>query len=368
MPKREERESSTNRRAEIPDSDDLWRKPDRDPDPAIPVARVRRTKARGLLRSAEQWTETHPREASEAFRAFAKHADGSPSAHAIADLVAQLLTGDLMRPAPPIIHQPDDPNGVRWGFFHLSTDRDAFIEQLLGRPVPAHPRYARRPAIRGDVAPSAEEEESVVGREPLRSPRGNRRTAELSSAVRWAAREAFLDPALRAAAGDLAGRNPASFVELPTAKVLIGALENRPGWRRLDVGTVELSFTFANPPIGWVGFAFWLPGEPLLRPLRRDSAAHLRYLFDFVVAPWNRWLDPRTRREAALVVLGGGAGLSIRGVAERMRSRHPELYRDERPDVTMRRIYRLSARLQPERRAFKANARRKGDRSFTARG
>ncbi len=362
MPKREERESSTNRRAEIPGSEDVWEELARDPGLALPQARVRRRKARGLLRSSEQWTEAHPREASEALRVYAKHAGTSPSAQAMADVVDQLLNGDLLMSAPPVIQQSKGPNGVRCGFFHLYTDRDAFIEQLLGRPVPQRPRYAPRPTIRGEIAPSAEEEASIVGREPLGSSGGNRRIAELSGAVRSSAREALRDPALRAMVGELAGRNPVAFAELPIARVLMDTVENRPGWQRLDDGLVELAFTFANPPYGWVGFAFWLPGQPGLRSLRRESAAHLRYLFDFVVAPWNRWTDPRTRREAALVVVGGAAGLSIRAVADQTRAGHPELYLGEPPDVTLGRIYRLSARLQRERGAFTANV-RQSDRS-----
>ena len=79
-------------------------------------------------------------------------------------------------------------------------------------------------------------------------------------------------------------------------RTTLDVLRSVPGWNtpRMDL---ELAFTFDLGMAGCLGMAFW-SGARELRRHRAAVAAHLRYLFDYKVAPQGRWPDERTRKEA----------------------------------------------------------------------
>ena len=102
--------------------------------------------------------------------------------------------------------------------------------------------------------------------------------------------------------------------------------------------------------LGSAGVALWIPGDPSLRRHRSAYAAHLRYLFDYHIAPWRRHKDPLAQREAFLIyqapraaaLAEPGARATIRQLAAFARRTWPESYTAEQPEVTLRRMYRLS--------------------------
>ena len=104
-----------------------------------------------------------------------------------------------------------------------------------------------------------------------------------------------------------------------------------------------------------VGVAWWDPADYRARRHRGAVAAHLRYLFDHVVAPWNRWSEVGSRREAAAVATRRRTA-SVRDVAAKLTHEHPDDYAGEAEDRTVARLYRLNAQLRDWRRTTRAHA------------
>jgi hypothetical protein len=107
------------------------------------------------------------------------------------------------------------------------------------------------------------------------------------------------------------------------------------------VQTIELG------KLGRVAMVFWNPTAPERRVVRNELAAHIRYLADFKIAPWNRWPDLRRRREA-LFLYGRRLGHHRPGVEEliaSLRQRYPDTYH-EPFSKTRRRLYLLSAQIR----------------------
>ena len=100
----------------------------------------------------------------------------------------------------------------------------------------------------------------------------------------------------------------------------------------------------------------------MLRRYRALLAAHLRYLFDYRVAPWGRFPDETRRFEARALLLGKRDAEAIPEFADLLRRNDPGRYGGEPPARTMPRLYRLPATLQREWLAC-ASLRALGDRT-----
>lgn len=275
-------------------------------------------------------------------------------------LEALEMLGDPDRwfvPAPPHTMIVGRSRKIRIGVFTWATDADAFAEALLGRPVPRHPRYAARgPAEALDL----------VGREALDwaelwgidlraittlwglgAERARRESAALLPAVRRAGGD---DQAVSGLFAAVAKEDPQAFARSPFGRLLLPIARGAPGWRKRP--EVEWIWSADLGILGAVGFAWWIPGDASLRHHRAAYAGHLRYLFDHHVAPWRRHKDPRSQREAFLICqLPRAAALAepethvtIKQLADFARRTWPDSYLSERSEVTLRRMYRLSAR------------------------
>ena len=56
-----------------------------------------------------------------------------------------------------------------------------------------------------------------------------------------------------------------------------------------------------------------------LRRFRRPLAAHLRHVFDYRVAPWGRWNDPKRRFEASALLIEKGERMLMADFASHLR-------------------------------------------------
>ncbi len=346
--KRGKRELSTNLAAQIPALEEAWAMLEATPPVAL-APRRRRVARRGILATTDEWAARHPTAIAYAVRQLARNRAQSEFAQVLDETLAQLAVVDPGLPLPPVIASDRGKPAIRYGFFHALTDRDAFTQELLGRPVPSRPRFLaigpRLPVDVGSIdlsaAPSARS--SDVDRLGA--------VAAAAPSVRDKLRSLLADPGLRAAGGDLAGRNPVAFAELAAGEILHGAVAGQPLWNLPGPGAdAEFARVYPMGQWGWIGLAWWMPGDFTLRKHRRSMAAHLRYLFDHVVSPWNRWSDARTRTEVATLLWRKQPGTSMERFATELRDRHPARYEAEALDVTIRRLYRLNARIGRERK------------------
>jgi hypothetical protein len=150
----------------------------------------------------------------------------------------------------------------------------------------------------------------------------------------------------------LVGLDPKGFASTPSGRTVTGILRGTPRWRtpRIDL---EFAGAFELGLAGRLGIAFW-SGAKQLRASRAPMAAHVRYLFDFAVAPQGRWPDARRQREATGLWLltrwarmaEPGRVLTRRGIALWLRRSNLDDYAGESEAVTIARIYRISAALR----------------------
>lgn len=249
---------------------------------------------------------------------------------------------------------------VRIGLVDWTTDRDAFIEALLGRPVPASPRYEHRgpilpvmftsdfDAVRQLVGARMEDEVALL------DLAGARAEHQLDPLAKLAAATSGGDPVRAAVQYALLRIDPEGFAASPTGRAILKTTRRQPRGRppRLDL---QLDAVFDIGIAGQLGLVFW-SGAKQLRSYRAAMAAHLRYLFDYEVAPHNRWPDERTQREAlAIWFLDRWAEFAERGqsitrpkITQALRREHPAEYEGEDEAVTVRRLYRISAMLKPD--------------------
>jgi hypothetical protein len=258
---------------------------------------------------------------------------------------------------PPVI-LPYRGGRLRFGIFDWTTDQDAFIEALLGRPVPRRPRY--QPS--GPVLPVRFESEFDFIREQLGATIDDTIDLFGMSAGDAAGQRGPLDGVAAHMAGDDAVRtavqqaavqiDPDGFSASPVGKLTLGVLRSAPRWRTPGA-QMELAGAYDLGIGGSVGLAFW-SGATQLRSSRAAMAAHLRYLFDYEVAPQNRWPDARTRHEAMTIwVLTRYAAFAEPGqrvtrpnIARVLRGQNPADYGGEDEGATVRRLYRLSAAMR----------------------
>jgi hypothetical protein len=161
------------------------------------------------------------------------------------------------------------------------------------------------------------------------------------------------DDAVRTAVQQAAVQiDPDGFAASPVGHLTLGILRADPRWRTPGA-QMELAGAYDLGTGGSVGLAFW-SGATQLRSSRAAMAAHLRYLFDYEVAPQNRWPDARTRREAVTIwVLHSYAAFAEPGqrvtrpnIARVLRGQNPADYEGEDETVTIRRLYRLSVAMR----------------------
>lgn len=145
-------------------------------------------------------------------------------------------------------------------------------------------------------------------------------------------------------------------------------------WRR-ETEAERWPVSLELPRIGWVAFVVWDPELPLTRAQRNQVVAHIRYVADFMVSPWNRWRNHGDRRAAVYLYFRrlAGVSLDIRGRVAHLRSTMPELFGSETTPQTKMRLYRISAALDEVRpprltqRIARAQAAADGQRVSTCR-
>ena len=366
MPERGTRESSVEDCAELRTRGKLFRQqlaaallanPPSNPACRPPLSRLERL--RGSLSGSTAWVSNpdialHPKVLS------ALSSDGgSPLIDSIAGMVLRSMerAGDPARwlePTEPVIIAG---GSVRVGLFDWTTNRDDFIEALLGRPVPAGPKYERR----GLRLPARLTDDFDIVREQLGARlddsialfgmSGTEAAREVGPIGRVAVATAGTDSVRVAVQSAVVAIDPEGFAASPAGRIALGIIRSAPRWRtpRVDL---ELATVYDLGLAGHLGLTFW-SGAFQLRPYRAAMAAHLRCLFDFQVAPQNRWRDTRTRREAlAIWILPRLVGLAEPGgvltrpkIARALRRENPAEYDDEDEAVTVRRLYRLSGKL-----------------------
>ena len=254
---------------------------------------------------------------------------------------------------PPVI-LPYGGGRLRFGVFDWTTDQDAFIEALLGRPVPRRPRYqpsgpdlpvkfeSEFDSIRENLGASVQDTIDLFG---MSAGEAARQRGTLNGVAAHMAG----DDAVRAAVQQvIAEIDPDGFAASPVGKLTLGVLRSAIRWRTPGADT-ELAGAYDLGIGGSVGLAFW-SGATQLRSSRAAMAAHLRYLFDYEVAPQNRWPDARTRNEATTIwVLNRYAAFAEPGqrvtrprIAQVLRAQNASDYEGEDETVTIRRLYRLS--------------------------
>jgi hypothetical protein len=302
------------------------------------------------------WAADHWALAGEAAQAALTKGGGSAYLALLAEALQELSNGAaLLDLTPPIVQGPSDRDSFRYGVFHARTDRDAFIEALLGRPVPTHPRYRKEPLVVATEIEARERLRDALG--PPFAEFGQQLSGQLGLTARRRVSDAITDlvedPGLVAALDKILTGDPDAFAASPPGVLLLSALRDDPLWH---FPLARLGWEFVTvAPIGpgvFVGTAWWDRSGVEGRRYRRAVAAHLRYLFDHVVSPWNRWPDRTTRREAATLLRRRPGQESISALAARLRTEHGESYAQEEAAKTTRRLYRLNASLRSERTLY----------------
>jgi hypothetical protein len=237
---------------------------------------------------------------------------------------------------------------------------------MLGGPIPRSPRYDPSTPIlpakfasefdffRNQFGASVMDTVAMFGM-PLAE--AARQTGPLD---RVAANMAGGDAVQEAVGQTLMRVDPEGFAASSVGRVVLGIMAAVRGWRtpRADF---ELASVYDLGWVGSIGLVFW-SGAWELRSYRAEMAAHLRYLFDYKVAAQNRWPDVRTRREALTICmfsrLAGfaepGETVTVPKIVRYLRREHPGDYEGEDEATTLRRAYRISAKLS---RAFDSQSR-----------
>lgn len=319
--------------------------------PAVPNATASPQKSRrprGLVARSNQWAKEHADELSAVSREFLDGQASSPFRELISEAAIQYKNGELLDLAPPIVRRLSSTDPGRFGVFHPRTERDPFIEALLGRPVPKRPRYLPdRPAVTARLRSPAELMDSLGPAIPEASGLSPREQVALGGERLAETIDYYAeDPALGRTATALMRDNPEAFVSTPLGEWL---LQLQTDVIARDAARPPFLFEFVTvfevAPGVTFGIAWWDPADVGARQHRAKVAAYLRYLFDYRVAPWNRWSDVRSRREA-LRLSARRQGETIGALAERVRTSHAEDYPAESGRVTLARLYRINRMLR----------------------
>jgi hypothetical protein len=330
------------------------------PDLGPPPPRQR--SRRGLVAESNSWATEHWNDLVGAVGPTLAGGPRSMSLDLLVEAARQYASGALLDRTDPVVRATSEAESARFGVFHPRTDRDAFIEKLLGRPVPRRPRYRREPPTVPVRLTSTDDLFDLLGPANPTATIATNSTPTLVDQRRLAEalRSALDDDGLLAASLALLERSPDAFVASPLGKWLLSLLHD-PIARDSGRPPFEWQFvTLAEVATGvWFGISWWDPSDFRSRRYRAAVAAHLRYLFDYRVAPWNRWPESRARREAMSVMIRP-KGETIPTLADRLRSATGELYGSEARSVTIARLYRVSARLRSHTPGRRESGRSRG--------
>jgi hypothetical protein len=317
---------------------------------------------RGLFAAIDEWGSHHPGSALGMTRAAIAGAldpvTGVPFGPLLVDLVESAIAfgtiddGNLdeflhLR-APRIITAP---NGTtHWAVLTAITDRDLLLREVIGHPSGRAHYRAEPPAI--DVhlmdAHHAEELRAAYGltlRDALNiddRPAADRVNTVLGPLI---ASVSESDPSVGAALEWLVRNDPDGLMSMPFMAAAVDALQGNTMPRE------DMRLRFAHllelEGLGYCAFLMWDTKAPLTGRERATLVGYIRRLADKAVAPWNRWSDLRTRREALAVWVRHlrEDPLAARAVADLLRSAHPDDYATEPLEKTIRRIYRISTQM-----------------------
>lgn len=256
----------------------------------------------------------------------------------------------------PLIVRAGKQGRLRVGVFNWTTDRDAFIRELLGEPVPARPRYQPiGPSLKLGFAEDLWSAQEESGFRPgdateLYGASRDEAVADVERLIPVVRRLSDSEPGAGQLAEAALRADPGAWVASPLGRLLLPLARGAPGWRSPRV-SAEWAAAFDLGVVGVHGLALWAPGAYELRQYRRGMAAHLRYLFDHHVSAWNRFPDERRRREALLVYwrrlepVMDSAAPTIAHICTVVRRKWPAAYEGEPREVTLRRLYRVSRQL-----------------------
>lgn len=313
----------------------------------------------GILTAVGGWVEDEVdrlgRRALESLRTAESPILDAAAAITIEALEAAGQPDRWLEPRPPLILRGVGRSRVTVGWWNWSTDRDALIAGLLGGPVPTRPRYEPHPtrlpiALQGQLD-EVREELGLAVRAFAALHQTSVREAEEADELRAELMRWMTDRPGGEIAPHMIDASKGHLTETPVGRLLTPVLRGAPWWR---TPRVALDFvTLIDFGIGGVvGIAVWIPGMVELRRYRRPLAAHLRFLFDHHVAPWRRFREPRGLHDAFLLYFrtrwipeGQSGPASIRRLVRHWRRIWPERYAGESEEVTLRRCYRISARL-----------------------
>lgn len=322
------------------------------------------TPRRGRALASEPWLEDlHPAWLDEVWTDFLRgeSAIGDALFAAVAQLgeIPTAIPGWEVR-LPPIVIRAGSTQRLRIGFFTSFTDRDAFIAALLGEPVPSRPRHLPSLAptvahLEGDLI----DLRAAFGFKPrdgldlYQLPRADAldRLGDLRAVLRRAMAH---DPATSGLLDRLLSDAPRLLADSNLLRLLGAVARGGPRWRSPGTAMVQAAAFDLWGPYR-LGFAWWVPRRG--RTERAALAAHLRYLFDVSLAPWQAVEEPHRRRELFLVATRGRwpalglAGHTVPDVTRALRASDPPAYVAESVVATKRRLYRLSARLKRLQRA-----------------
>ncbi len=369
MPKRGTRESSVENGAELRARGKLFRQqvaaallanPPTDPSARSPMSRI--GPKEGALNDELSWMANR----GVALDPKVLAAFGGDRDSLLFDTIAGALLRSMERANDPSrwfertkpLILPRRAGRVRVGIFDWTTDRAAFIEALLGRPVPRRPRYERNvPIVPARFASEFDDLRSYLGASiedtiDLFGMSASEAARETGPLDRVAAHMADGDPVVAAVQQAAVRVDPDGFATSPWGRIELGIMRAAHRWRTPGAD-FELASAYDIGLGGTIGMAFW-SGAWELRSYRAAMAAHLRYLFDFAVAPQSRWSDVRTQREAMTIglvdrysgLLEPGRLVTRRDIARALRSENPADYEGEDKAVTIRRLYRISGKLK----------------------
>lgn len=264
----------------------------------------------------------------------------------------ELLSDPNVAPKRPLIVPMSPGSKTRVGFFTLATNRDALVAELLGPIVPKHPRYARDAPV-ADVRLAGElydvRDALHFGADGLGLYRASPQEAlsRLQELTPVVDRMATDDEVRRRLLHWLLSM-PRAFAHSPIGRTMLPVARGAPGWRQPNVRSELLATFDLGGMARHVGVAVWR-NSITARHIRSQMAAHLRHVFDYRVAPWNRWEAVRTRREILHLHFRRGwpavgiDGHSIREIAVALHRRYADEYRNEPLTRTLSRLYRLSS-------------------------
>lgn len=255
----------------------------------------------------------------------------------------------LLELRPPRI--ADSPGTAsRWAVMTPITDVPSLIQQLLS-PVPSRAHYRKGPPPVGICLTEAHDPTVLAGKLGLRLRDAldlaeTREPRAVANAIRAIVPGvAAADPSTGHALQSLIDHDPAALREAPFVSLIMDALSAGAE----DHGDIPAQFVHVIDA-GALGYfaLIWFPeDERLSRRRRTHLAGHIRYLADHYVAPWNRWAQRPRRREALEVYVRHLANvpLDAEGLARSLRERHSCDYGSEAVEVTTRRLYRMSTKL-----------------------